>query len=75
LLYDAAFLPLNMAHTASGIRRLNVPVIAIGSARVTKFSFYGLHDNERPESICLWRLSRSGECYMEPIRMSHIPDW
>jgi hypothetical protein len=75
LLYDAAFLPLNMAHTAGGIRRLNVPVIAIGSTRVTKFSFYGLHDNERPESICLWRFSRSGECYMEPIRMSHIPDW
>jgi hypothetical protein len=75
VLYTGVYEPLNMSLGAGGIRRLDLPVIAIGSERVTRFSFHGLAQHIRPLSISIFRFSDSSGIFLERLTFGDTPGW
>jgi hypothetical protein len=75
LLHRAIYEPLSMSRGARGIRDAGLPVLAIGSERVTRFSFHGLTHDVRPTEIAVLRFSEDGEPYRQELLFSSTPDW
>jgi hypothetical protein len=74
-LFRGVIQPLCMTKLAHTLQTFDLPVLAIGSERVTRFSFHGLSECDRPKYLAVWDGESSPGELPNALTLRSTPDW